>query len=60
MTPSELAEIVATGERRIRERRVGLPSDLTTEFINRLTADRDRLKAENRTLREALARKDKP
>ena len=57
MTPAEATAIAALGERRIRERRATpMQPDLTTGFINRLTADRDRLKAENQEMREMLSK----
>ena len=56
MTPAEATAIAALGERRIRERRATpMQPDLTTGFINRLTADRDRLKAEVAMLRDCLS-----
>jgi len=56
VTPRRASAIAAIGERRIAERRVApLQPDLTTGLINRLTADRDRLKWENEKLRELLS-----
>jgi hypothetical protein len=43
------------GERRLRERRVAVPADATTEVLNMVTQDRDRLKAEVRRLTALVA-----
>ena len=54
MTPATAA-IVALGERRLRERRIAVPGDLTTQLVNRITADRDQLREDNRRLRQIIA-----
>ena len=54
MTPTTAA-IVALGERRLRNRRIAVPGDLTTQLVNRITADRDQLRADNLALRKIIA-----
>jgi len=54
MTPATAA-IVALGERRLRNRRIAVPGDLTTQLVNRITADRDQLRADNLALRKIIA-----
>ena len=54
MTPRRAALIARVGERRIAERRIELQPDPMVALLNRITADRDRLKAENRALRAQL------
>jgi hypothetical protein len=50
------AAIVRRGERRISERRATVAPDPLVAVLNLVTADRDRLKAENRRLREAITK----
>ena len=52
------AAMIRLGERRLRDRRIAVPGDLTTELVNRITEDRDRLKAENRELRSRLVARE--
>jgi len=50
----DTAQMIRDGERRLRDRRAAPQPDPMLELLNQVTADRDRLKRENRALRVVL------
>lgn len=53
---ADTAKMVADGERRLRDRRAAPQPDPMLALLNLVTADRDRLLRENRSLRAAVAK----